>query len=646
MDIQEIISIILLICALAIMLCFDNIKVFFEYLKWRKNHKNYHSYNQETIKKSLFKIAEKGMSLHGDNVPYGRCKWFIVGNRRFARRVNLDLLEFYGFTPFKCKKEPDFKEYGLLLTQYGFFCCCQKKGNSRNEYEIQSRIIPFKGLWNVEYVKKGKEITFYYRERTITIKYEANKEIGSALALAIKELIEKGYTQDIKSGYVENVIQNDIDRVISTNLDNWQKANQIGALYSIYSNVPKHFNNITLNCIVSAKQKHGFAAEYANDLIDKVRHPFKHVERIGQNNVKNGADRIVGNVKIQTKYCATAAESVDSAFENGGMYRYPGMQLEVPKHQGPKAIEEMKKKILEGRVPGVTDCEEASAMIVEGKVTWEEAKLIAKGGNITAIKYETLDGIICTVPSASISFVISFAQARWAGVDNKEAVCFAGKAGALALAKGTLVHAGAQEFAKLLTPHLKKWQKDNVTAAKIGKVGANVITIGIIFTPDIFKAITGKISQSQLLKNSVIGVGSVAGAAAAGAIAGTAVPGVGNVTGVLISTTASIAGSIAGKAAATQITDYFIQDDRIKMFVILKEEYIDAVMSMYMSEVEFQNIQNAIFDDRLEEKLKDIFRARKKGDSRKYAREEIVEKAILDEFSKREVILEDFLEGA
>ena len=54
-----------------------------------------------------------------------------------------------------------------------------------------------------------------------------------------------------------------------------------------------------------ARQGHGFAAERANNLYDKFTgHDAKIV---GDDNAKNGADRIVDGVCIQSKYCATGS---------------------------------------------------------------------------------------------------------------------------------------------------------------------------------------------------------------------------------------------------------------------------------------------------------------------------------------------------
>ncbi|EOX5852003.1 hypothetical protein ACPTLT_005500, partial [Escherichia coli] len=115
----------------------------------------------------------------------------------------------------------------------------------------------------------------------------------------------------------------------------------------------------------SGGQGHGFAAERGNHIVDRVR--LKNARILGDNNARNGADRLVSGTEIQTKYCSTAARSVGAAFDGqNGQYRYMGnngpMQLEVPRDQYAGAVETMRNKIREGKVPGVTDPAEASRL--------------------------------------------------------------------------------------------------------------------------------------------------------------------------------------------------------------------------------------------------------------------------------------------
>ncbi|KWU26449.1 hypothetical protein [Burkholderia cenocepacia] len=112
----------------------------------------------------------------------------------------------------------------------------------------------------------------------------------------------------------------------------------------------------------------GFAAEDANALNEKLKGVT--VDQVGSRNSKNGADRIADGVHIQTKYFDTANRTVNDAFDaKTGEFRYPGMQLEVPSDQYEKAVSLMREKILAGKVPGVTNPDEAASIVKEGSVT-------------------------------------------------------------------------------------------------------------------------------------------------------------------------------------------------------------------------------------------------------------------------------------
>lgn len=59
-----------------------------------------------------------------------------------------------------------------------------------------------------------------------------------------------------------------------------------------------------------AAQGHGFAAEQANNLHDILT--GKDAKIVGGDNAKDGPDRMVNGVNIQTKYCQDAASSVQA----------------------------------------------------------------------------------------------------------------------------------------------------------------------------------------------------------------------------------------------------------------------------------------------------------------------------------------------
>ena len=102
---------------------------------------------------------------------------------------------------------------------------------------------------------------------------------------------------------------------------------------------------------------HGFAAENANHLYDLYH--GKNAKIVGDNNAKNGADRLVDGVYIQTKYCKTGSKCVAECFENGKM-RYLNadgtpMQIEVPSDKYDDAIRAMQERIRRGEVLGTNN---------------------------------------------------------------------------------------------------------------------------------------------------------------------------------------------------------------------------------------------------------------------------------------------------
>ncbi|MFA6144843.1 MAG: hypothetical protein WCW84_05300 [Sulfurimonas sp.] len=159
-------------------------------------------------------------------------------------------------------------------------------------------------------------------------------------------------------------------------------ADNIGAYAH---NVDEHLKQVNENFLkysqYSADHKtHGLVAEDMANLSDAVKN--SEVIHAGTNNAKNGADRIVNGIEIQTKYYDTPTATVNSAFEKG-QYKYIGsdnrpMQLEVPKDQYETAIKTMEIKIQEGKVAGVTDPAKAKELIRSGELTYDESIQQAK----------------------------------------------------------------------------------------------------------------------------------------------------------------------------------------------------------------------------------------------------------------------------
>lgn len=584
----------------------DNIVSFFQYFSWKRKIKGVHNHSEEKVRQIFRTIARNAFDYYGEAVPYGRAKWFIDSEKDFYYEFCNTEFEFFGYSPVRSLKEEEFKEYGLLLTQYGIF----EKVQIKDQEECNVQFFPFSNLWKVS-VDENDNLVFYYP-------YGIIKRLNSPKNLIytlreFNELIASGYTNDLQ---VEN-LNSQLLKIGKKNINstNFVKGSQIGVISWILLNVGDKLHKAQINSIVSAPSGHGHAAEYANNLMDKIKYPFKYVRQTGQDNAKNGADRMVGNQKIQTKYYARASGTVNSAFESksdGGMYRYKGMQLEVPKDQYDKAVELFEEKIKQGKVEGVTNPKEAKNYIRKGHVTYREAKLIAQGGNLTSIKFDAIDGAINSLPGVGISFVIVFSQARWSGSETKDAALMAGKAGLRTLAMGTSIYVASQQFAKVFTKQINDYFGKKVTAEVVARRAAPVISFAVIITPDIFDALIGRISSQQLLKNAAVAGGGMLAGAGAGALGGA-------LAGPLGATVGAIAGGIAGGFGVKLIADQFIEDDRVEMFAQLKEEFIDLVMIISLSQEEFNRIQEGVFNEHLEGLLKDMFQ-RKEG-SRNYAKQ-------------------------
>lgn len=179
----------------------------------------------------------------------------------------------------------------------------------------------------------------------------------------------------------------------------------------------------------------GFAAEQGNNLVDQFR--WQNSSVIGDSFEANGADRQIINrdgsiTLIQTKYHQTAKASIEDAFRSAdGTYRYMDgdgkpMQLEVPKEQYDEVVDLMRQKITDNKVPGVTNPDDAKDIVRAGHLTFEQAKNIAKAGNIDSLKYDAAKGIVSAGCAAGISFVIDYACCVMNGQEPEDALKNAG----------------------------------------------------------------------------------------------------------------------------------------------------------------------------------------------------------------------------
>lgn len=420
-----------------------------------------------------------------------------------------------------------------------------------------------------------------------------------------------------------------------------------------------------------ARQGHGFAAERANTLFDNLTgHDAKIV---GDDNAKNGADRIVDGVYIQSKYCATGSRCINECFEeNGkGTFRYmidgKPMQIEVPSDKYDEALKLMEEKIRNGQVKGVTDPEEAKNIVRKGHFTYAQAKNIAKAGTIESLTYDAVNGMIIATTAFGVTAAITLATSVWNGEDFEDAVKSAtysglkvggtefvtsilaaqlSKAGlnsALVGSSEAIVSMMGPKASAILINAFRTGAKPIYGAAAMKSAAkllrSNTITASITFAVlssfDVANIFRGRISGKQLFKNmagTAATVGGGTGGWIAGAAAGSAIlPGIGTVIGGIAGSL--VGGVVAGKAT-NAVTGTFIEDDADEMVRIIQDEFTDMASEYLLNNKEAENIVDALKGDLSGGTLKEMFAS---SDRRKFAKD-LLKKHIEKEVSKRKKI--------
>ena len=420
-----------------------------------------------------------------------------------------------------------------------------------------------------------------------------------------------------------------------------------------------------------ARQGHGWAAERANNMYDKFTgHDAKIV---GDDNAKNGADRIMDGVSIQSKYCKTGRSCVNACFENNGSgsFRYMAdgkpMQIEVPSDNYDEAVKVMEEKIRRGQVKGVSDPEEAKNIIRKGHFTYQQARNIAKAGTIESLTYDAANGAVIATSAFGVTALITLATSVWNGKDFDEALKLAtysglkvgGTAFITSILVGQLSKAGLNsalvgsseaimaimgpKASAILINAFREGSKNIYGAAAMKSAAkllrGNVITAGVTIVVlsafDVANIFQGRISGKQLFKNftnTAATVGGGTGGWLAGAAAGSAIlPGIGTFVGAL-------AGSMIGGAAAGKVTNSvvgaFIEDDADEMVEIIRGEFKQMCEEYLLSHKEAEKSV-----DRLKEKLdgkmlKDMYASSNKE---KFARN------LLTPIVERQVVCRSFI---
>ena len=377
----------------------------------------------------------------------------------------------------------------------------------------------------------------------------------------------------------------------------------------------------------------GFAAEDANNLNDILQ--GKIAEVIGTSNELNGPDRVVNGVFLQSKYYQSASQTVAAAFDSSsGYYRYEGQVLEVPKDQWQDCVKFMRKRIEQGKVLGIKNPAEAEKIVRQGSVTYEQAKNIARAGNIDSLIFDAKTQIVTSISVFPISFAVTFAHSCWRGESVKDATMAA--LGCAALSGSTMVLTGVVS-AQLLRTGIGAFGATSVrngvqaiSRTPAGREVARQIAIGslgkpvagaaainhasrllrtnaitaavaavVTSTPDFYRAVFKRsISWQQFAKNTTINATGVAtgaagwiGGAAGGAAIGSAFPGPGTVAGGLIGgIVGSLGAGIGGTTAAKFLADKFVKDDSERLIELLQAEMEQLAAKYMLTEDELEHV--------------------------------------------------------
>ena len=426
------------------------------------------------------------------------------------------------------------------------------------------------------------------------------------------------YSLDISKKKTQEWYCSDICRQTENSLKN-KEASKSSSInhFAFAATMPFSIIHVDMNTrVFNNPQGHGVAAEYMNDRIDTIF--GRSAKLLGNDNAKNGADRIVNGVEIQTKYYSTATRSVNAGFDKNGMYKYIGkdgkpMQLEVPKDQYEKAVSVMREKIESGKVAGVKDPNMAEKLVRKGNVTYEQAKNYSKFCSKESLMYDATTGAVASLSALGISGVIGFSLTYMQTKDLNKAVKVAIingiKSGGMAFCiymlgaqiqriasvnalVGMLEVSGSSAVGKALVGAVGS--KTGATAMLRGTIVTSAATMVVTSGLEVYRMMNGKISKSQCIKNIGVNAGGIAGGAAGavmGASLGSVVPVAGTAFGAIVG---GAIGAIGGSSIVKGVLDKFIEDDMVIKVTNLSNQMIYLSQKFMLSEQEQTAFQKAV----------------------------------------------------
>lgn len=406
---------------------------------------------------------------------------------------------------------------------------------------------------------------------------------------------------------------------------------------------------------MNMRQGHGYGAEYGNKTVDRVL--GKRVEGVQEkengHHKLNGADKIVNGQKVQTKYYKSAADTYRAGFKDG-THDYSGQLIEVPRDQYDEIRNKLQKDIDAGNMDGIAPGTPAEKFLKKGYFSYKQSYRIAASGSVESITVDIANGVMTSMTSASISAIIIFASGVWQGKDVKEAAKDGIETAGRVIGKAAIIYTITMQVSRkniwnyalqdtMQNPINTVSEKiasniaeSSLAKSSIGekihlnevagqKLTSGAITVAVVFGPDICRACTGKISVKQLAKNATAGAAGLAGMAVGSAVTA------GNPLGGII-------GGAVGGAVGKKVMDNFIEDDAVAMFRVMKEEFLDVVMSSYLSQEEFDEVaRRTIWNKKVSKELQNMYKKSKTGEHRIYANS-LIEETVIDVLKKRQKV--------
>lgn len=629
------------------------------------------NYLEEIIKAEINELKEQfgfDESYSVNEMPYGRANAIL---NLFQRNIQGESPLFLGI--YSTEDYRELQEYGCLYTDRGIYIVYKINGETKKEF------IDYKCLYQVEYIPGTVKFiytlidfeTISFKRKTIDLNqidvYEAE---GACIYNICKKIIDFGINKSLYRNSIVNESQyRDLIDSIQHDKFAYLDINQLfdlgetaGMIYTLGRSLD--FNKKELKGYMNGRQGHGYAAEYGNNTIDRflgrqVVNEAQNLDSSGRQ-VKDGADRIVNGVPIQTKYINSPNNFIQEVVVGGHLrYMQNGVpiKLEVPRDKYDSFVDSFQRKIDNGEIAEIAPGSNAKDYIRKGHLTYDQSYTTVQALTIQGVAIDTLNALGLGKDVAVANFIVHFAIETWDGKSVEDAFRVSLQAGGRELSHSVLVNVLVQQFsrnnfanvfvrnfvgtekagyAKIQNPiyNLSNFVAEEVkntelAKSEIGKclgldkvdayqVINTTVAVGIIYGPDVIKAIEGRISGKQLFKNSAVATASLGAGKFAAAVAKEVFGIVGGVPGVIISTF----GSMFGGYVAKRVLDSYIQDDSVRMFIVLKKEFLDVTMQINLSQEELLFIaDNTIGAENISDILEEMYIS---GEEKRFARELVV----------------------